>query len=83
MHSNETIDRIGIPQASPARCPPIHNLQDLDARIFVGVQKVSRKGEIFLSDGSAHIILKKGRKVRSLVLTQDGPEDQYVILRDT
>ena len=63
--------------ASMPAYPPISKLNDVTERVFVSVQKVSRKGEIFQSDGTSHAVLVKGRKARSLVLTVEGATDQY------
>jgi len=46
-------------------------------RSFISVAAAVKRKEIFHSDGTANVWMKKGRSRRSLVLSRTGPSDQF------
>jgi hypothetical protein len=47
------------------------------SRAFISVSAAVKRKEIFHSDGTANVWMKKGRSRRSLVLSREGPQDQF------
>ena len=46
-------------------------------RSFISVLGAIKRKEMFVSDRTNHICLRRGRNMRSLVLQRDGPNDQF------
>eukprot|EP00038_Savillea_parva_P003196 m.122244 g.122244 ORF g.122244 m.122244 type:complete len:1429 (-) comp11102_c0_seq2:2183-6469(-) len=48
-----------------------------ESRSFISIAAAVKRKEIFHSDGTANVWMKRGRSRRALVLSRSGPQDQF------
>ena len=65
--------------SNPSRSPSsrVSGTMGKRTRSFISVLGAIKRKEMFVSDRTNHICLRRGRNMRSLVLQRDGPNDQF------